>query len=176
MANTTKGAPTGGANGSQVKGGTKNFGATFAPGFTVNVNANKTTTNGAPAQQGGGQGNGGRQLLPAPEFYSPAQTRNYCNSVRAAAVALAIEVSMGAQILKATLSQVPDPEGRAFGSQRRAQKVARKLDKAADGLAAAAKNAAAAYSAYTQEFRQEIESVRHRARRPQQPRVNWADQ
>lgn len=173
MANTTKGAPTSGANGSQAKGGTKNFG-TFAPGFTVNVNASKTTTNGAP-QQGGGQGNS-RNLLPPPEFYSPAQTRNYCNSVRAAAVALAIEVSMGAQILKATLSQVPDPEGRAFGSQRRAQRVARKLDKAADGLAAAAKNAAAAYAAYTQEFKQEIESVRQRARRPQQPRVNWADQ
>ncbi|MFF4040534.1 plasmid transfer protein TraA [Streptomyces sp. NPDC001816] len=174
MTNTTKGAPASGANGSQAKGA-KNFGATFAPGFTVNVNANKTTTNGAPAQQGGGQGNS-RNLLPAPEFYSPAQTRNYCNAVRAAAVALAIEVSMGAQILKATLSQVPDPEGRAFGSQRRAQRVARKLDKAADGLAAAAKNAAAAYSSYTQEFKQEIESVRHRARRPQQPRVNWADQ
>lgn len=172
MANTTKGAPSG-ANGSQAKNGAK-FGATFAPGFTVNVNASKTT-NGAPAQQGGGQG-GNRNLLPPPEFYSPAQTRNYCNSVRAAAVALAIEVSMGAEILKATLSQVPDPEGRAFGSQRRAAKVARKLNKAADGLAAAAKNAAAAYSAYTQEFKQEIESVRHRARRPAQQRVNWADQ
>ncbi|MFB7489076.1 plasmid transfer protein TraA, partial [Bacillus subtilis] len=99
MANT-KAAPSG-ANGSQAKG-TKNFG-TFAPGFTVNVNASKSTTNGAPARQGGGQPSA-QNLLPAPEFTSPAEVRNYCNSLRAAAVTLSIEVAMGAEILKGVLA------------------------------------------------------------------------
>lgn len=170
---STKGAPTG-ANGSQAKGGTKNFGATFSPGFTVNVNANKTT-NGAPTQQGGGQSRA-QNLLPSPEFGSPAEVRNYCNSLRAAAVTLSIEVAMGAEILKGVLAAVPDPQGRPFGSRVRAAKVARKVNKAADALRDAAKNAAAAYSTFQQEYEEEINRVRHRARKPQQPVINWAQQ
>jgi hypothetical protein len=50
------------------------------------------------------------------------------------------------------------------------------MRKSADALRDAAKNAAACYSTYTQEFEQEINAVRHRARKPQQPRINWADQ
>jgi hypothetical protein len=172
---STKSAPTSGANGSQTKGGrTKHFGATFSP--TINVNASKTNTVGAGfSQQGGGQARA-QNLLPEPEFTSPAEVRNYCNSLRAAAVTLSIEVAMGAEILKGVLAAVPDPEGRAFGSRVRAAKVARKLNRAADNLRAAAKNAAAAYSTFEQEYEPEIGRVRHRARRPQQPNINWAQQ
>ncbi|CAL9301144.1 plasmid transfer protein TraA [Streptomyces sp. SudanB91_2054] len=146
------------------------MGGSFVPPVNITVNR---TTNGVPAQ-------GGRPhteaLLPAPEFTSPAQVRNYCNSLRAAAVTLSIEVAMGAEILKGVLAAVPDPQGRAFGSRVRAQKVARKMNKAADALRDAAKNAAACYSAFQQEYEEEINRVRHRARKPQQPTINWAQQ
>ncbi|WP_121709320.1 plasmid transfer protein TraA [Streptomyces sp. E5N91] len=147
------------------------MGGSFVP--PVNVTINRTTNNGSPQQS---QKAKAQSLLPAPEFWSPAQTRNYCNSLRAAAVALSIEVAMGAEILNATLSQVPDPEGKSFGSKIRAAKVARKMRKAAAALQSAAKNAAACYSVYTAEFEQEINAVRHRAKRPERPRMNWADQ
>lgn len=89
---------------------------------------------------------------------------------------LSIEVAMGAEILKGVLAAVPDPEGRTFGSRIRAAKVARKMNKAADDLRAAAKNAAACYSTFQQEYEEEINRVRHRARKPQQPVINWAQQ
>ncbi|MGA5668999.1 plasmid transfer protein TraA [Streptomyces pseudogriseolus] len=166
--------PTAGANGSQAKA-SKNFAPTFAPGFNLNINANNRSTNSAPSQQGGGRSNS-QHLLPPPEFTSPAQVRTYCNALRAAAVTLSIEVAMGAEILKGVLAAVPDPEGRPFGSRVRAAKVARKLNKAADSLRDAAKNAAAAYSTFQQEYEEEINRVRHRARRPQQPVINWDQQ
>lgn len=146
------------------------LGGSFVPPLNITVNNNR----------GSSVHNGGRPrpetLLPAPEFLSPAQTRQYCNTLRAAAVALSIEVAMGAEILEGILTQVPDPEGKPFGSRRRAKKVARKLRKSADSLQSAAKNAAATYSLYQQEFQEEINRVRHRARKPQRPVVNWADQ
>ncbi|WEO97850.1 plasmid transfer protein TraA [Streptomyces sp. FXJ1.172] len=165
-----------GANGSFAKGSvnSKHFGASFAPGFTVNINANKTS-NGVPAATSGA-GGGGQVLLPAPEFTSPAQVREYCNSLRASAVTLSIEVAMASEILKGVLAAVPDPEGRPFGSRARASKVARKMQKSADALRDAAKNAAACYSTFQQEYEEEINRVRHRARRPQQPVINWAQQ
>ncbi|MEV0987120.1 plasmid transfer protein TraA [Streptomyces sp. NPDC049949] len=166
--------PRPGANGSQTKVNNK----TFSPGLTLNVNAgggrgnNGGGRHAAPA--GGGQGGGRSQsLLPAPEFTSPAQVRQYCNAVRAAGVALSIEVAMGAEILKATLVQVPDPNGRIGGSRFRAAKVARKMQRAADALRDAAKNAAATYALFQQEYEEEINRVRHRARRPSQPRMDW---
>jgi len=143
-------------------------GGSFVPPVNVTINNNKGGQQGAKAKA--------QSLLPPPEFWSPAQTRNYCNSLRAAAVTLSIEVAMGAEILNATLSQVPDPEGKSFGSKIRAAKVARKMRKAASALQSAAKNAAACYSVYTHEFEQEINAVRHRAKRPERPRMNWADQ
>ncbi|MFB0616059.1 plasmid transfer protein TraA [Streptomyces sp. AGS-58] len=149
------------------------LGSSFAP--PVNVTINRTTNN-----HRGGTGSGGRPhaetLLPAPEFTSPAQVRQYCNALRAAAVTLSIEVAMGAEIMKGVLAAVPDPEGRAFGSRIRAQKVARKMQRSADALRDAAKNAAACYATFQQEFEEEINRVRHRARRPQQPVMNWAQQ
>ncbi|WP_327265278.1 sporulation protein SsgA [Streptomyces sp. NBC_01232] len=164
-------APRAGANGSQTKVNNK----TFSPGFTLNIDAGGRGNNGGrhAAPAGGGQGGGQAQsLLPAPEFSSPAQVRQYCNAVRAAGVALSIEVAMGAEILKATLVQVPDPDGRIGGSRFRAAKVARKMQRAADALRDAAKNAAATYALFQQEYEEEINRVRHRAR-PSQPRMDW---
>ncbi|MFD8964403.1 plasmid transfer protein TraA [Streptomyces sp. NPDC059568] len=115
-------------------------------------------------------------LLPAPEFSSPAQIRDYCNTLRASAVMLSFEVAMGAEILKAVLSTVPDPEGRMGGSKIRAFKVARKMQRAADELRNAAKLAAATYAAFQQEYEGEINAVRHRARKAQQRRMDWAQQ
>jgi hypothetical protein len=175
-----------GANGSQAKPNfdkSKNFGfgATFSPGLNINVNAgNRTNTGSVPAQGGAGRRGGGAHpdaFLPAPEFNSPAQVRHYCNSLRALGTGLSFEVSMAAEIMQATLAQVPDPEGRPWGSRSRARRVSRKLAKSADGMKAAAVNAAAAYAAFAKEFEEEINRVKHRAR-PRQtgPRINWADQ
>ncbi|WP_328431790.1 plasmid transfer protein TraA [Streptomyces sp. NBC_00453] len=178
MANVAA-APTAGANGSQAKNATntKNFGASFAPGFTINVNAGNKTNTGAPASNRGGGGAGSSQsLLPPPEFGSPAQVRNYCNTLRAAGVTLSIEVAMAAEILNGVLAAVPDPEGRLGGSRARARKVTRKMQKSADALRDAAKNAAACYSTFQQQYEEEINRVRHRARKPQQPVINWAQQ
>ncbi|MCX4235408.1 plasmid transfer protein TraA [Streptomyces ortus] len=146
------------------------LGGSIVPPINVTVNNNK---NGA--RRGGGRSHA-ESLLPAPEFTSPAQVRNYCNTLRAAAVTLSIEVAMGAEILKGVLTSVPDPEGRAFGSRIRAAKVARKMQRSADALRDAAKNAASCYSTFQQQYEEEINRVRHRARKPQQPVMNWAQQ
>jgi hypothetical protein len=151
------------------------LGSSFAP--PLNITVNKTTHNNGTGHRGTARGGSPAQtLLPAPEFTSPAQVRQYCNTLRAAAVTLSIEVSMGAEILKSVLGTVPDPQGRAFGSRIRAQKVARKMQRSADSLRDAAKNAAATYAAFQQEFEEEINRVRHRARKPQQPVINWTQQ
>ncbi|CAL9499203.1 hypothetical protein SUDANB58_03414 [Streptomyces sp. enrichment culture] len=147
------------------------LGGSFVPPVNVTVNNNR---NGA-ARSGGGRSHA-ESLLPAPEFTSPAQVRNYCNTLRAAAVTLSIEVAMGAEILKGVLAAVPDPDGRAFGSRVRAAKVARKMQRSADALRDAAKNASACYAVFQQEYEEEINRVRHRARKPQQPVMNWAQQ
>ncbi|CAL9522878.1 hypothetical protein SUDANB105_03849 [Streptomyces sp. enrichment culture] len=147
------------------------LGGSFVPPVNVTVNNNKSS-----GPRGGGGRSHAESLLPSPEFTSPAQVRNYCNTLRAAAVTLSIEVAMGAEILKGILAAVPDPEGRAFGSRVRAAKVARKMQRSADALRDAAKNAAACYSVFQQEFEEEINRVRHRARRPQQPVMNWSQQ
>ncbi|QWB24795.1 MULTISPECIES: plasmid transfer protein TraA [Streptomyces] len=159
------------ANAGAVAGGFVGaLGGSMVPPINVTVNNNKR-----------GSGSNGRRshaeaLLPAPDFTSPAQVRNYCNTLRAAAVTLSIEVAMGTEILKGVLAAVPDPEGRAFGSRIRAAKVARKMNKAADDLRSAAKNAAACYATFQQEFEEEINRVRHRARKPKQPVMNWDQQ
>jgi hypothetical protein len=167
------GAPTGAPYGTPGKNDSAKFGASFAPSFTVNMS--RSTTNGGggsmvPAQGGQGRGEG---ILPAPEFTSPADVRNYCNALRALMVSLSFEVAMGAEILKAVLATVPDPEGRIGGSKARAWRVSRKLTKSADSAAAAAKNAAATYAAFQQQYEEEINRVRHRARKPSAPRMNW---
>ncbi|MFF5496366.1 plasmid transfer protein TraA [Streptomyces aquilus] len=157
--------------GAAVGGFVGAVGGSFVPPINLTVNNNRS---GGRGHAGGGSR--AQSLLPAPEFTSPAQVRNYCNTLRAAGVTLSIEVAMGAEILESVLAAVPDPEGRAFGSRIRARKVARKMRKAADGMRDAAKNAAACYSAFQQEYEEEINRVRHRARRPSQPVMNWAQQ
>ncbi|MCC4320017.1 plasmid transfer protein TraA [Streptomyces malaysiensis] len=146
------------------------MGGSFVPPINVTVNNNRSKNHA------GGARPHSEALLPSPEFGSPAQVRFYCNGIRAAAVTLSIEVAMGAEILKGVLSAVPDPEGKTFGSRIRAQKVARKLQKSADALRDAAKNAAAAYATFQQQYEEEINRVRHRARRPQQPRMDFTQQ
>ncbi|WP_423361564.1 sporulation protein SsgA [Streptomyces albidoflavus] len=144
----------------------------FVPPINVTVNNTKSTGGkGIPAARMNGE-----SLLPAPEFTSPAQIRAYCNTLRAAAVSLSFEVAMGAEILKAVLSTVPDPEGRMGGSKIRAFKVARKMQRAADELRNAAKLAAATYAQFQQEYEGELNAHRHKARRPQQPRMTWGQQ
>lgn len=173
MATTTPPPPRSAGGASKVN--TKKFVA--APGLTLNINAgNKSNTvNGGGRAAGGGVGSD--LSLPEPEFSSPAQIRNYCNSLRALATGFAFEISMAAEILQSTLAAVPDPDGRPFGSRVRARKVARKLTKSAEAMKAAAVNAAASYAAFTQEYQGEVNAVRHRARpRPQGRPFDWAQQ
>lgn len=158
--------------GAAVGGFVGAVGGSFAPPINVTVNRTTNNTRGG----GGGRRPHAEALLPAPDFSSPAQVRNYCNSLRAAAVTLSIEVAMGTEILKSVLAAVPDPEGRIGGSRIRAAKVARKLRKSADDLRDAAKNAAAAYALFQQEYQEEINRVRHRARPRPTPRMDWAQQ
>ncbi|MFJ3665666.1 plasmid transfer protein TraA [Streptomyces sp. NPDC090106] len=157
--------------GAAVGGFVGAVGGSFVPPINVTVNNTRNNNRGSA-----GAGSRSQGLLPPPEFHAPALVRNYCNTLRAAGVTLSIEVAMGAEILEGVLAAVPDPEGRAFGSRIRARKVARKLRKSADDLRSAAKNAAACYATFQQEFEEEINRVRHRARRPQAPVMNWDQQ
>ena len=171
--------PTGAPKSASTKNDSAKFGASFAPSITLNLAQNKTTNNGGGGGRGGavpsqgGRGAHSEGLLLAPEFTSPVDVRNYCNHLRALMVSVSFEVAMGAEILKGVLSTVPDPEGRIGGSKARAWRVSRKLTKAADSAAAAAKNAAACYAQFQQQYEEEINRVKHRARRPQGPRMDW---
>ncbi|MFH9739212.1 plasmid transfer protein TraA [Streptomyces roseolus] len=174
--NTNRANSNGGGNksnkfanaGAAVGGFVGAMGGSFVP--PVNVSVNRTTVNG------GGRRPHSQALMPEPDFSSPAQVRAYCNHLRATAVALSIEVAMGAEILKSVLAAVPDPEGRIGGSRVRAAKVARKLQKSADELRNAAKLAAATYATFQQEYQEEINRVRHHARPRAQQRMNWVQQ
>ncbi|KQX85348.1 MULTISPECIES: plasmid transfer protein TraA [unclassified Streptomyces] len=142
----------------------------FVPPITVNVN-NSRKGGAVPAARVHTE-----SLLPAPEFSSPAQIRDYCNTLRAAAVSLSFEVAMAAEILKAVLATVPDPDGRIGGSKIRAFKVSRKLQRSADELRNAAKLAAATYASFAQEYEGELNAHRARGQRPAQPRMTWGQQ
>ncbi|MFG2220152.1 MULTISPECIES: plasmid transfer protein TraA [unclassified Streptomyces] len=142
----------------------------FVPPINVTVNNNSKTAPGPASRRHA------ESLLPAPEFSTPAQIRDYCNSLRAAAVMLSFEVAMGAEILKAVLSTVPDPDGRMGGAKIRAFKVSRKMQRAADELRNAAKLAAATYAQFQQDYEGELNAHRHRAQRPERPRMDWTAQ
>ncbi|MFD8803668.1 plasmid transfer protein TraA [Streptomyces atroolivaceus] len=158
---TAAGAAAGGFVGGMASG--------FVPPINLTVNNNR-----------GGNVPGARKhtesLLPAPEFSSPAQIRDYCNSLRASAVMLSFEVAMAAEILKAVLSTVPDPEGRMGGAKIRAFKVSRKLQRSADELRNAAKLAAATYALFAQEYEGELNAHRARGQRRPTPRMTWGQQ
>ncbi|MFD9909510.1 plasmid transfer protein TraA [Streptomyces sp. NPDC059063] len=141
------------------------MGGSFMPSININVNRGSHVVGG-----------GGQSLLPSPEFTSPAQVRAYCNTLRAAGVMLSMEVAMAAEIMYSVLAHVPDPEGRMMAARVRAAKVSRKMKKSANALRDAAKDAAACYAVFQQEYQEEINRVRHRARQPKAPTVDWAQQ
>lgn len=145
---------------------------------TYNVNFGPRNGSAGGGQQGRSgigqqQGNGGRgrsntySPLADPEFLTNADVRNYCETARAAFVQLSFDIAMAAECLEAVLKEVPDPEGRPFGSRLRARRVTRRLSKVADDAKDAAKNAAATYAAFQREFSPEMQ---HNPRARQQPR------
>ncbi|WP_052391037.1 plasmid transfer protein TraA [Streptomyces sp. NRRL B-24484] len=121
--------------------------------------------------QGGGQGAGGRTHSPLadPEFFTNADIRNYCEQGRSAFLQLSFELAMAAEVLQAVLKEVPDADGRPFGSQFRARRVARHLKKAADDAKDAAANAARTYAAFQREYDPELS----RTGRPRAPRRSF---
>lgn len=128
-------------------------GATFAPGININVSKGGGPQYGAAANPGTGAARTSALALPEPAFYSTADIREYCEALRAFTAYAAIEVEVGAEILKASLEQAPSAPGSApFDAKLRARRVARKLAKAADALADAAKDAAATYAAFQREY------------------------
>ncbi|WP_405018025.1 sporulation protein SsgA [Kitasatospora sp. NBC_00070] len=118
---------------------------------------------------GGGQGAaGGRTHSPLgdPEFFTNADVRAFCEKGRSAFLQLSFELAMAAEVLQAVLKEVPDPDGRPFGSQSRARRVAKHLKKAADDAKDAAANAARTYAAFQKEFDPQLSRVA----RPRQQR------
>ncbi|WP_331720736.1 sporulation protein SsgA (plasmid) [Streptomyces sp. NBC_01005] len=167
---SSKGAKFAANAGAAAGGFVGAMGGSFVPPINITVENNSKKV---AAPRGGAQS---QSLLPAPEFSTPAQIRDYCNSLRAAAVMLSFEVAMGAEILKAVLGTVPDPDGRMGGAKIRAFKVSRKLQRAADELRNAAKLAAATYAQFQQDYEGELNAHRHRAQRPERPRMDWTAQ
>ncbi|MEU6398605.1 plasmid transfer protein TraA [Streptomyces cinnamoneus] len=113
--------------------------------------------NGRGQQQGGGQGQGqrgGRMHSPLgdPEFFSNVDIRNYCESGRGLFLQMSFELANAAEMLNAVLKEVPDPEGRPFGSRARARRVSKRMKKAAEDALGTAKNLAATYAAFQREF------------------------
>lgn len=119
------------------------MGGSFVPPVNVTINRN-------------GGGSSGRQsqfILGEPEFNSADDVRTYCNHLRALMIQAAIELAMAAKILEARLGQAqPLPGDNPIQTRMRAKKVAWKLKRASDGATAAAKNAVAAYAAFTREY------------------------
>ncbi|MFJ8589537.1 plasmid transfer protein TraA [Streptomyces sp. NPDC093595] len=145
-------------------GGRANAGTTYNFNFGPKDDAAKSGGAAGRGAQGGGagQGSSGRRggaysPLADPEFFTNADVRNYCESARAAFLTLSFDLAMAAEILHAVLKEVPDPDGKPFGSKMRARRVTRRLAKAADDAKDAAKNAAATYAAFQREFSPEME-------------------
>lgn len=114
--------------------------------------------------RGNGARHGGHSPLADPEFFNNADIRNYCENGRGLFLQFAFELANAAEVLNAVLKEVPDPEGRAFGSRMRARRVSRKLKKAADDARDTAKNMAATYAAFQREFDPELAPYRSRQR------------
>ncbi|MFC8450599.1 plasmid transfer protein TraA [Kitasatospora sp. NPDC057223] len=162
---TSERPPTSGTSSSRHGFGS---GASFSPGLNVNINTNKGVPPqmGAAANPGTGVNRSSALALPEPAFYSAADVRTYCESLRAFAAYSAIEVEVAAEILKAALEQAPAAPGdHVFQRKMRARAVARKLAKAADALTDAAKDSAAAWAAFEREY---ADVMTPRQQRPQQ--------
>ncbi|NUP17089.1 MAG: sporulation protein SsgA [Streptomyces sp.] len=144
-------------------------GATFAPGININVHKSGFSgpTTGAAANPGQGVNRVSQFALPEPAFYSAADVRAYCEAVRAFCAYTAIELEVGAEILKAALEQAPGVPGAApFDAKLRARRVARKAAKAADAMADAAKLAAATWAAFQREYADVMTPRPQQQRRP----------
>lgn len=179
---TPQGSAQGSANGSNVNGSTtagrgrhthkeKTYNVNFGP--KNGGGGGQQSAGGIGQQQGGrGGGRGGSSYSPLadPEFFTNADVRNYCEAARAAFIQLSFDIAMAAEVLNAVLKEVPDPEGRAFGSKLRARRVSKHLAKTADDAKDAAKRAAAAYAAFQREFSPEMQ---HNPRARQAPRRSF---
>ncbi|MFJ7203262.1 plasmid transfer protein TraA [Streptomyces sp. NPDC098789] len=112
---------------------------------------------GRGQQQGGGRGQagGGRRMhspLGDPEFFNNVDIRNYCEQGRGLFLQMSFELANAAEMLNAVLKEVPDPDGRPFGSRARARRVSRRMKKAAEDAVSTAKNLAATYASFQREF------------------------
>ncbi|MGW5818059.1 plasmid transfer protein TraA [Streptomyces noursei] len=152
------------------------FGKNGQPGFWQATAPQQSAGRAAEANPRTGRGESLESMLPDPDFSSPAAIRKYCNDLRAVMFGLSIEIAMAAEILDATLAQVPDPEGKMLGSKLRARRVSGKLRKAAEASVNVAKGAAATHARFAQEFEPEINAVRHRAKARPRKQIDWADQ
>ncbi|MFI2077946.1 plasmid transfer protein TraA [Streptomyces triculaminicus] len=137
--------------------------------FHVNGNGNG---NGGRSGDRGSSGfsrrGAGRQgmhsPLADPEFFNNVDIRNYCEAGRSVFLQLSFELAAAAEVLQAVLKEVPDPEGRPFGSRARARRVAKRLTKAAEDARDTAKNMAATYAAFQREYDPELAPYRSRQR------------
>ncbi|MFD9629909.1 plasmid transfer protein TraA [Streptomyces violascens] len=110
----------------------------------------------------------GHSPLGDPEFFNSSDVRNYCDQARYVFLQLSFELAGAAEVLNGALKEIPDPEGKPWGSRSRARRVSRRLKKVADDARDAAKNAAATYAAFQREFEPEL--ANYRARQARQPR------
>ncbi|MER5887268.1 plasmid transfer protein TraA [Streptomyces sp. NPDC001941] len=162
--------PSAGSNG---KSRTKTSNRTRTREYHFHVNerdASRTAgPGGGPFSRGaGGGGRPGHSPLADPEFFNSTDVRNYCDAARAVFLQLSFELAGAADVLNAVLKEVPDPDGRPFGSRARARRVSRRMKKVADDARDAAKNAAATYAAFQREF--DLQLMTYRARQAQRPR------
>ena len=126
-------------------------------------------TGGIGSPAGGGRGSGaGPNYSPLgdPEFFTNADVRNYCEQGRSAMSRVSFDLAMAYELLSAVLKEVPDADGRPFGSLTRARRVAKHLKKAADDAKDCAAEIARTYAAFQREYDPEIS----RAATPRQPR------
>ncbi|MEU6967350.1 plasmid transfer protein TraA [Kitasatospora aureofaciens] len=121
-----------------------------------------------PAAGGIGQPSGGSRSagggnayspLGDPEFFTNADVRNYCEQGRSAMSRVSFDLAMAYELLNAVLKEVPDAEGRPFGSLARARRVAKHLKKAADDAKECAAEIARTYAAFQREYDPEISRV-----------------
>lgn len=138
-------------------------GATInGPSLGVNVNINKPQSGGVGAAGNPGQGvtRNNQYALPEPAFYSAADVHAYCNALRSFAAYCAIEIEVGAEILKAALENTGLNGDKPWDAKLRARKVSQKIAKAGADMADAAAKAAGAWALFQREY-SDVLSQRH---------------
>lgn len=157
-------------NGGATRNRTTNRSRTREYHFHVNSNGGGSGNGRRQGSGGGftGQGRNAQQgvhsPLADPEFFNNADVRSYCDNGRALFLQFSFELANAAEVLNAVLKEIPDPEGRAFGSRMRARRVSKRLKKAAEDARDTAKNMAATYAAFQREFAPELAPYRSRQR------------